>query len=72
MREKLNKVSQQYGSRSEGPPLPRCSGPSVGSVLGGIIGVAAMDTEGARDFLTESLHGIKALVGIDTYRKAFP
>ena len=39
---------------------------------GGKIGVAAMVREGVRDFLKESLHGIKALVGIDTYRKAFP
>lgn len=39
---------------------------------GGIIRVAAVDTEGVRDFLKELLQGIKTLVGIDTYRKAFP
>ena len=39
---------------------------------GGIIRVAAMDTEGVRNFLKELLHAIKTVVGIDTYRKAFP
>ena len=29
--------------------------------------VAAMDTEGVYDFLKESLRGIKALVGMDTF-----
>ena len=39
---------------------------------GGVVRVAALDTEGVRNFLKELLHPIKALVGIDTYRKAFP
>ena len=39
---------------------------------GGVIRVAAMDTEGVRNFLKELLHTIKTVVGIDTYRKAFP
>ena len=39
---------------------------------GGVIRVAAMDTESVRDSLKELLHGIKTLVGIDTYQKAFP
>lgn len=39
---------------------------------GGVIRVAATDTEGVRDFLKELLHTIKTVVGIDTYRKAFP
>lgn len=39
---------------------------------GGVIRVAAVDTEGVRDFLKDLLHGIKTLVGIDTYQKAFP
>lgn len=39
---------------------------------GGVIRVAAIETESVRNFLKESLHGVKCLVGIDTYRKAFP
>ena len=39
---------------------------------GGVIRVAATDTESVRDFLKELLHTIETVVGIDTYRKAFP
>jgi len=39
---------------------------------GGVIRVAATETESVRNFLKELLHGIRTLVGIDTYRKAFP
>ena len=77
MRETLGGVSQQYGNisvfkRSSPPPLLWSFSWLGPQRDGGIIRVAAMDTEGVRDFLKESLQGIKALVGIDTYRKAFP
>ena len=39
---------------------------------GGVIRVAAMDTEGVRNFLKELLHTISIVIGIDTYHKAFP
>ena len=39
---------------------------------GGVVRVAAVDTEGVRNFLKELLHTIKTVVGVDTYRKAFP
>ena len=39
---------------------------------GGVIRVAAMDTEDVRNFLKGLLHTIEAAVGTDTYRKAFP
>ena len=39
---------------------------------GGVIRVAATDTEGVRGFLKELLHTVKIVVGTDTYRKAFP
>ena len=39
---------------------------------GGVIRVAATETESVRNFLKELLHGIRTLVGIDTYQRAFP
>ena len=39
---------------------------------GGVIRAAATDTEDVRNFLKELLHTVKTVVGIDTYRKAFP
>ena len=77
IRETLSDISQRCESISVfkkiSPPPLLWSFSWVGPQReGGIIRVAAMDTEGARDFLKELLHGIKTLVGIDTYRKAFP
>ena len=77
MRETLSEVSQQCANisvfRKASPPPLLWSFSWLGPQRdGGIIRVATMDTEGVRDFLKESLHGIKALIGIDTYRKAFP
>ena len=39
---------------------------------GGVIRVAGKDTEDVRNSLKELLHTIEPVVGIDTYRKAFP
>lgn len=77
MCETLGDVSQRCGEisvfKKESPPPLLWSFSWVGPQReGGIIRVAAMDTEGVRDFLKELLHGIRTLVGIDTYRKAFP
>jgi urease accessory protein len=75
--ETLSDVSRRSGEISvfkKGSPPPLLWSFSwVGSQReGGVIRVAATDTEGVRDFLKELLHGIKTLVGIDTYQKAFP
>jgi len=77
MRETLRDISQRSDKISifkmASPPPLLWSFSWVGPQReGGIIRVAAMDTEGVRDFLKESLFGIKTLVGIDTYQKAFP
>ena len=76
-RETLSDISQRCGKisvfKQASPPPLLWSFSWVGPQReGGVIRVAAMDTEGVRDFLKELLHGIKALVGVDTYRKAFP
>jgi len=39
---------------------------------GGVIRVAATDTEGVRNFLKVLLHTIETTVGVDTYCRAFP
>ena len=77
IRETLSDVSHRCGEisvfKKASPPPLLWSFSWLGSQReGGIIRVAAMDTEGVRDFLKELLHRIKTLVGIDTYRKAFP
>lgn len=77
MRETLRNVSQRCDKisvfKQASPPPLLWSFSWVGPEReGGVIRVAAMDTEGVRNFLKELLHAIKTVVGIDTYRKAFP
>ena len=77
IRETLRDVSQRCDKisvfKQTSPPSLLWSFSWVGQEReGGVIRVAAMDTEGVRNFLKELLHTIKTVVGIDTYRKAFP
>lgn len=77
MRETLCNVSEWCEEilvlKQASPPSLLWSSSWIGSTQeGGVIRVAVMDTEGAHNFLKELLYGIRALVGIDTYRKAFP
>jgi len=77
MRETLRDVSQRcekisvFKQASPPPLLWSFSWLGPGRE-GGVIRVAAMDTEGVRNFLRGLLHTIKPVVGIDTYCKAFP
>ena len=77
MRETLRDVSQRCEKisvfKQASPPPLLWSFSWVGPEReGGVIRVAATDTEGVRDFLKELLRTIKTVVGIDTYHKAFP
>jgi len=77
MREALRDVSERCERisvfKQTSPPPLLWSFSWVGPEReGGIIRVAAMDTEGVRNLLKELLYTIKTVVGIDTYRKAFP
>jgi len=77
IRETLCDVSQQCETisvfKQASPPPLLWSFSWVGLEReGGVIRVAAMDTEGVRNFLKELLHTIKTTVGVDTYHKAFP
>lgn len=77
MRKTLHDVSQRCEKisvfKQTSPPSLLWSFSWIGQEReGGVIRVAAMDTEGVRNFLKELLHTIKTVVGIDTYRKAFP
>jgi len=77
MRETLRDVSQRCEKisvfKQASPPPLLWSFSWVGPEReGGVIRVAAVDTEGVRNSLKELLHTIKPVVGIDTYHKAFP
>ena len=76
MRETLRDVSQRYDKisvfKQVSPPPLLWSFSWTGSEEGGVVRVAAMDTEGVRNFLNELLRTVETVVGIDTYRKAFP
>ena len=77
IRETLRDVSQQCERisvfKQASPPPLLWSFSWVGPGReGGVIRVAAMDTEGVRNFLKDLLHTIETVVGVDTYRKAFP
>ena len=77
IRETLRDVSQQCETisvfKQASPPPLLWSFSWVGLEReGGVIRVAAMDTEGVRNFLKDLLHTIRDMVGVDTYHKAFP
>lgn len=76
-RETLRDVSQRCKGisvfKQASPPPLLWSFSWVGPEReGGVIRVAATDTEGVRNCLKELLHTIETVVGIDTYHKAFP
>jgi len=77
MHETLRDVSQRCDKisvfkQASPPPLLWSFSWAGPKQEGGVIRVAAVDTEGVRNFLKELLHMIKPVVGIDTYHKAFP
>ena len=76
MRETLRDVSQRCETisvfKQASPPLLWSFSWLGPGRKGGVVRVAAMDTEGVRNFLRGLLHTIKPVVGIDMYCKAFP